>query len=236
MCRLLDDATLENSWVVANRLMNRERGCVGGNSYAKELGLNPLEFLSQRLAQQKQTAWLDLCCGSGKALIEAARHFQTQRQTTDLHIIGVDLVSLFHPGAETFDFLDLRTANLAVWQPQQQFDLITCVHGLHYLGDKLSLIERVATWLKADGLFIANLDPTNLRYADGAPAGKAILKRLRACGFEYLSRKHLLVLHSQRHFQCGFRYLGADENAGANYTGQPAVNSHYEASAIYPKA
>lgn len=216
--------------------MNRERGCVGGNSYAKELRLNPLEFLGQRLAQQKPAAWLDLCCGSGKALIEAARHFQTQQQIIGLHIIGVDLVSLFHPGVKTFDFLDLQTANLAVWQPRQQFDLITCVHGLHYLGDKLSLIERAATWLKTDGIFIANLDPANLRYADDAPAGKAILKRLRACGFEYLSRKHLLVLHGQRHFQCGFHYLGADENAGANYTGQPAVNSHYEAPAIYPKA
>lgn len=27
----MDDAALENSWVVANRLMNRERGSVGGN-------------------------------------------------------------------------------------------------------------------------------------------------------------------------------------------------------------
>ena len=236
MSDLLDDVALENSWVVANRLMNRERGCVGGNSYAKELGLNPLEFLGQRLAQQKQSAWLDLCCGSGKALIEAARHFQTQQKTTGLHIIGVDLVPLFHPGAEVFDFLDLQTANLAVWQPQQQFDLITCVHGLHYLGDKLGLIERAATWLKSDGLFIANFDSANLRYADGAPASKAIIKRLRTCGFEYLSHKHLLVLRGQRYFQCGFRYLGADENVGANYTGQPAVNSHYQASAVYPKA
>jgi len=231
MSQLLDDNALESSWVVTNCLMNRERGCVGANSYAKELGLNPLEFLSQRLSRQKQAAWLDLCCGSGKALIEAARHFQTQQQTTGLRIIGVDLVSLFQSCEEAFDFLDLQTANLAVWQPQQQFGLITCVHGLHYLGGRLSIIKRAATWLKPDGLFIANLDPANLRYADGAPAGKAILKRLRVCGFEYLKRKHLLALHGQRHFRFGLRYVGAEENAGANYTGQAAVNSHYEASA-----
>jgi ubiquinone/menaquinone biosynthesis C-methylase UbiE len=55
--------------------MNRERLCVGGNSYQKELSFDIIEFLKKRLRTQKQTAWLDLCCGSGKALIEAAKFF-----------------------------------------------------------------------------------------------------------------------------------------------------------------
>ena len=51
---LLNDRKLEQSSIVANRLMNRERGAWGPNSYAKELGFNsndkPDAFPSQRRA------------------------------------------------------------------------------------------------------------------------------------------------------------------------------------------
>src|SRR4051812_27297976 len=47
--RLLSDDILERSAVVANCRMNRERGLVGSNGYAKELGFNPLDLLRERL-------------------------------------------------------------------------------------------------------------------------------------------------------------------------------------------
>src|SRR5579859_2375044 len=76
---LLDDAALEMSAVVANCAMNRERQLAGVNSYTRELGLNPLELLLARLRGGGGTGtagWLDLCCGSGRALIQAARQVQ----------------------------------------------------------------------------------------------------------------------------------------------------------------
>lgn len=228
MSQLLDDAALENSWVVANRLMNRERGCIGGNSYAKELRFDPLEFLQTRLQENQQASWLDLCCGSGKALIEAAQFFDERQLTKGLQIIGIDLVTAFWPGAQQFPFIEVQTANLAFWQPQQSFDLITCVHGLHYIGDKLNLIRRACAWLKEDGLFLANLDLANLRFTDGAPAGKVIAKALRKNGVQFDTRHHLLAVRSRKQLVLKYAYCGADAEAGPNYTGQAVINSFYQ--------
>jgi len=111
---------LEQSSVVANNAMNRERGLEGVNSYARELGFHPLKALAPG------QGWLDLCCGSGRALIEASR-----KGTYDL--VGVDLVDYFD--VDNFGSgggATLITASLATWLPGRSFDLITCVHGLHY--------------------------------------------------------------------------------------------------------
>ncbi len=67
MKKLLNNFALEQSSIVANSLMNRERRCLGGNSYEKELSFNIIEFLRRRIGSEKQVRWLDLCCGEGKA-------------------------------------------------------------------------------------------------------------------------------------------------------------------------
>lgn len=54
---LLDDKSLAQSSVVANSTMNRERGLSGANSYTKDLGFSPLEWLEAR----RPARWLDLC-------------------------------------------------------------------------------------------------------------------------------------------------------------------------------
>jgi hypothetical protein len=46
---LLTDQRLEQSTVVANSTMNRQRACVGCNSYEKELNLDPVKFLQDGL-------------------------------------------------------------------------------------------------------------------------------------------------------------------------------------------
>jgi hypothetical protein len=68
--KLLRDDALERSSVVANCQMNRQRTLTGSNGYAKELRLNPLDVLLGRAGAKVR--WLDLCCGEGKALMEAA--------------------------------------------------------------------------------------------------------------------------------------------------------------------
>ena len=89
----MGDDELERSAVVANCRMNRERNLLGSNGYERELGFDPLVFLKARTAIDRPVAWLDLCCGTGKALIQAAEIIQGER--LDMEIVGVDLVGMF---------------------------------------------------------------------------------------------------------------------------------------------
>jgi SAM-dependent methyltransferase len=225
MRTLVPDDELEQSAVVANCRMNRERNLAGSNGYDREVGFNPLDFLRGRLAPGRPVAWLDLCCGSGKALIEAARI--ADDEGLDVEIVGVDLVGMFITPDSGLDGLRLVEASLRTWRPDRPFDLVTCVHGLHYVGDKLGLIARAASWLAQDGLFVASLDLYNLKFADGKPAGRRIAADLRRAGLEYDARKRLIRCVGKKDLILPFAYLGANDQAGPNYTGQPAVDSHY---------
>jgi len=224
---LLDDTELERSEVVANAVMNRQRELTGGNSYAKELGFNPLDYLQQRLAMQRPVAWLDLCCGTGRALIQAAQVRETAGLAGEVILVGVDLVPMFDVVPAGISFLKLERSSFINWQPHREFDLITCVHGLHYVGDKLGLICKAAKRLSAGGLFAAHLDYANLRLEDPAGSRMRIGKDLRQAGFSYDSKRHLLTCRGLIDSPLRFKYVGADDRAGPNYTGQPAVDSYY---------
>src|SRR5438105_10270418 len=93
--KLLDSRSLEQSPIVANSAMNRERGCLCANSYQQELGLNPVEFLAARWRTQDNVSWLDLCCGTGRAPIEAAQQLSAGDGAAVLELIGVDLAGIF---------------------------------------------------------------------------------------------------------------------------------------------
>jgi SAM-dependent methyltransferase len=224
--KLLDNAALEHSSVVANCRMNRERVAVGGNSYSEELRFNPLSFLIERLNVAGSASWLDLCCGRGRALIETARHFAGFTGTLILH--GVDLVDFFDEVPSGLETLQLEAASLHQWTPIRKYDLVTCVHGLHYVGDKLGLIERAVTWLTADGVFLASLDLANLRLRDGKPLTRPISRRFRECGLTYHHRRHVLSCAGRKSLSLGFQFLGANDAAGPNYSGQAAVDSYYD--------
>jgi SAM-dependent methyltransferase len=224
---LLTDEALERSEIVANNRMNRERGLRGNNSYSKDLGIDPLHVLCDRLQTQERTSWLDLCCGSGRALIEAGLELQSRKLAERVSLLGIDLVAMFALLPAPLTCVRLEEASLATWRPDAAYDLITCVHGLHYIGDKLGLIAQAVSWLKPGGLFAAHLDYANLRLADNRPLAPFIGKQLRAAGLEYLPHKRILICRGQKSLQLPYRYLGADDSAGPNYTGQPAVNSYY---------
>jgi SAM-dependent methyltransferase len=227
--KLLSDDGLERSAIVANCRMNRERNLTGSNGYSKEVGFNPLEYLLGRISPDRPIAWLDLCCGTGTALIEAARISHSKGM--DIEIVGVDLVRMFHRPDPTLSHLRLVESSLRTWRPDHDFDLITCVHGLHYVGDKLRLVAGAASWLADDGLFVANLDSKNLKLGDGRAGGRKIVSDLRRAGLDYDSRKRLLVCHGRKIVSLPYQYLGADDGAGPNYTGQPAVDSYYQPGA-----
>lgn len=188
---LKGDAQLFLSPTVANCAMNRGRGLA---LYARELpGFAVVE------------PWLDVACGEGRAAHEAAAQ--------GLDVEGLDLVDFFRPGPAT-----LHVGDVLRWTPPRRYRLITCVHGLHYVGDKLGALARMRSWLQKDGRLLAHLDPANLRGVQG-------LSLLRAAGFGYAQG----VVSATHGAAGGFpaRYLGADDEAGPNVTGMRAVDSWY---------
>jgi SAM-dependent methyltransferase len=214
--RLLDDGALERSSVVANCDMNRERQLA---AYGRELGIDIAELIRDRFNRGVETfRWLDLCCGTGSALLECARLIDDAR----LCITGVDLVDYFagpvHPSVR------LEVVSVTAWMPTEQYDLVTCVHGLHYVGDKLGVLTNAASWLAEDGLLVANLDVASVRTG----LGRRLATALRANGLEYDGRRRRITCRGPRAVRLPFRYRGADDQAGPNYTGQPAVNSYYD--------
>lgn len=231
---LLDDAALEASAVVANCTMNRERQLDGVNSYARELGFNPLDVITARLAGASgrpaaaTAGWLDLCCGNGRALIQAGDRLRRAGLAGRSVLAGVDLAGVFDPVPVAARDVDLRCGSVTSWTPDRAFDLITCVHGLHYVGDKLAVLTRAAGWLTDGGRLVADLDLSGIRLADGRPAGRRLAARLRAAGFAYDYRRRRIRCTGRRDVRLPYDYLGADDRAGANYTGQPVVHGYYD--------
>ena len=219
-----DDKELEQSPVVANCCMNRERDLNGTNGYDVEIGFQPLSFLNDQSATNGMARWLDLCCGTGKALVQAATIIERDR--LPIEIVGVDLVGMFKPNGSKQ--LTLIEASLSTWIPEGAFDLITCIHGLHYIGDKLGLIARACAWLNHNGLFVASLDCGNLRLIPGGSLSRVFAKEFRQAGVEYLPSKRLVRCEGHRKLSLPFAYVEADDEAGPNYTKQPVVNSYYE--------
>jgi len=225
---LINDRALIESEVVANNAMNRERGIAGPNSYTKDLGFDPVAFVLDRLRHGASVSWLDLCCGSGKALIQAASLLRHQAATGRVRIVGVDLVPMFEPIPPGVRGLEFNAAHVGSWEPHANFDLITCVHGLHYVGDKLGLVQRACGWLKVDGRLLAHLDPANLRLRTELPGRHSWTAALTRAGLTYIRGRRLVCRTGSIEMNFPYRYLGADDKAGPNITGQPAVDSWYE--------
>lgn len=215
---LLDHDALERSSVVANCRMNRERRLLG---YDRELGINVLDELRSRHRAGRVMRWLDLCCGTANALFEASDQLGDQAE-----IVGVDLVDHF-AGRPRTPHLRLVTASITTWEPENAFDLITCVHGLHYVGDKLGALQQIASWLTPDGLFVGNLDLRSVRLTGGAPVGRGLTTSLRASGLIYDPRTRRVRCEGPKVVELPYSYKGSDDQAGPNYTGQPAVDSYY---------
>ena len=225
--QLLDDDRLNWSSVVANCNMNRGRGLNGVNSYQDEVGIDLLEFLIARLDKAEESIrWLDLCCGEANALITASEIIQ-EKGIDRIHVEGIDLVDMF-AAHKSYLFLHLKVMSLSDWTPTLKYDLITCIHGLHYIGDKLNLIEQSIGALKEGGLFLANLDLANLKFRNGSSMTPFLKKLFLQNNIHYHSRKKILSCEGAKELSFQATYIGADDKAGKNYTGQEVVDAYYE--------
>ncbi|HET7489875.1 MAG TPA: methyltransferase domain-containing protein [Acidimicrobiales bacterium] len=165
---------------------------------------------------------------SGQALVEAAVALAAAGSAGPVRLVGVDLVDFFASVPPGLAGPELVVASVASWVPDTAFDLVTCVHGLHYVGDKLGLLSRAAGWLAPGGLLVADLDPGDVRLADGRPAGQRLPGALRAAGFAWDGRRRRVTRRGAGAAVVPWRYLGADDRGGPNRTGQPSVRSYYE--------
>ena len=127
---MLTHSQLLSSATVANSTMNRGRGLAGVNSYGRELRSDIPAFLEARARERGAAVWYDVCCGEGRALIEGGGRFAALG--LPIQIIGVDLVGGFANGAGAN--VRLIAGDAATFTLDVAADLVTCVHGLHYLG------------------------------------------------------------------------------------------------------
>lgn len=207
--------------------MNRKRIAKGINSYEKDIKLDPIHFIEEKL-QRDNVHWIDLCCGEGNALIQVAKHFTENNFKNKLRISGIDLVDFYNDDCIKFEpMLQIETINLEYWKPKTKYDLITIVHGLHYVGDKLALINKAASSLKKDGLLIANLDINHISIQDNANSEKMIKKYFKNNSIVYNSKTKILRVNGFTQIENKFEYVGANDEIGPNYTGQNAVESIY---------
>jgi len=215
--RKLTTSDLANSDVVANSLMNRTRRLSGVNSYERELGMDITGLFMDRFS------WLDLCCGAGVALVEAVQ--RAMQMNVSVTIAGMDLIDDFAPAPGGSE-LTFKQGGLPDDLPAGPFDLITCVHGLHYIGDKIGLLEQLPALLTSHGRFVGNLDHTNIKGENGKTL-PGILKWLNRSPLSYSKTSHRITIQQATVIETPFEYLGADDQAGPNYTMQPVVDSCY---------
>ena len=226
---LIPENELRHSPVVANCRMNRKRKLTGINSYEKEIGINIEGYLGEKREPKSSTVrWLDICCGEGNALIELSTRLKDSHQSDGIELVGIDLVGMFnHYDSTETPFLHLVETPIETWKTSQEYDLITCIHGIHYLGDKLGIIQKIVSMLASNGRFYGNLDLENVPDESDHSLSKWVREQWGQMGWEYQSRKRLLKIQGKRHWPITWQYLGADDAAGPNYTGQEVVNSYY---------
>ncbi|OJJ22372.1 hypothetical protein BKI52_06730 [marine bacterium AO1-C] len=223
---LLSENELIWSPIVANNRMNRERKASGINSYEQEIDFRPEDWLLQRLQTQENVRWLDVCCGKGNALLQVAHHFSEQNLQHKVQLTGLDLVNFYNPIPPNITCLHFETDSIIKWQSSQAYDLITCIHGLHYVGDKLKAITQLANSLDADGLFIANFDVASVFINEHSNTDQ-VKAWFKQQNIQYQSNKKLMQTSNNAVTSFAGKYVGANDQAGKNYTGQEAVNAYY---------
>ena len=213
--------------VVANATMNRGRGLSGVNSYERDLRFSVTEFLAERVRERGAALWYDPCCGEGRALVEAGSQFAVSEWGRQVQIVGVDLVGMFAP--EQTPNVTLTAADVTAFTLDRPADLITCVHGLHYLGDKLGFLQRAYAMLAPGGLLLAHLDADNLRASgSGASVWRQAVRHAAKGGVTLDFKGHVLRLaRAEPSLDFGVTFQGATVSEEPNYTGIIVIDSWY---------
>jgi SAM-dependent methyltransferase len=229
--KLLTEKELIWSAVVANNRMNRERKASGVDSYKKELKFRPEEYIKNLLKHRDQIKWLDLCCGKGNALLQCAIELATHSLQNRVALTGLDLVDGFQSTPSVISCLKWKVQSVVDWEADDQYDLVTCVHGLHYADDKLKVLQTACKALTEKGIFTANLDLQNIRIP-GCEELRYIKDLLTQNEIEYNVRRKVITCKGPRDMDFGLMYEGADDETGPTYTGQEAVDSYYSLQTV----
>lgn len=224
--KLLTENELVWSDVVANNRMNRKRKASGVNSYEKDLKFKPETWLNDCLKEQRQVKWLDLCCGEGNALLQYANELAEKQLQDQVKLRGIDLADQFQAVPSLITYLQLDAMSLVDWKADDQYDLVTCVHGLHYIGDKLKVITEALKAIAPQGILMANLDLKSIKI-EGDQQDQYSKKLFKENQIEYNARRKIIKCKGPRNISINLTYNGADDKAGPNYTGQDAVDSYY---------
>lgn len=224
--KLLKESELIWSDVVANNRMNRKRKASGVNSYEKDLKFKPETWLNACLKEQGQVKWLDLCCGEANALLQYASELAGKELQERATLRGIDLTDQFQPIPAFISCLQLEARSLVDWKADDQYDLVTCVHGFHYIGDKLKVIAEALKAIAPQGILIANVDLKSIK-VEGDQQDQYLKKLFKENRVEYNARRKIITCKGPRDISIGLTYKGADDKAGPNYTGQNAVDSYY---------
>ena len=212
--------------IVANSAMNRGRGLTGVNSYERDLRFSITEFLAERVRERGTAVWYDACCGQGRALVEAGRQFDAAGWGRQVQIVGVDLVPMFTPEEAP---VTLVAADVAAFTLEQPADLITCVHGLHYLGDKLGFLQTAHALLAPGGLLLGHLDTSNILNSEsGLPIWRHAARHAAKNGAALELKAHVLrVMQTEAALDFGATHQGATVSEQPNYTGITVIDSWY---------
>lgn len=198
--------------------MNRERGFRGGNSYESDLFLDISRIIES--SSREEFTWLDVACGTGRALIEAKRMFP------DINIQAIDLVDFRDPDFEN-SAIGFFEGSVSDFETKIRFDLITCVHGFHYFGDKLGILSKLVGLLDEKGVFLANFDQTSIRSSTNRSLSDECVNYLTRSKVHFDTGTRVVKCIGPRCIRFPYSYLGSDDSVGPNYTGQNAVNSFY---------
>lgn len=158
--------------------------------------------------------------------METAQYFLERGNASNIVFQGIDLVDTIIRREHLTGIIDFQFLSIVNWTPSQHFDLITCCHGLHYIGDKLQVISTAINSLTAEGLFIAQLDLKNINI-QGKDSLPFLKRKFNKYSVAFQSRNNLLRREGNAEIDFGLHFLGADDNSGPNYTGQEAVTSYY---------
>ena len=155
-------------------------------------------------------------------MVEAGTHSSAAEWGRQVRIIGVDLVGMFTP--EQAPSVTLIAADVAAFTPDQPADLITCVHGLHYLGDKLGFLQDAYAMLAPDGLFLGHLDAHNIQATEsGLPVWRRAARHAAKSGVTLELKSHVLrVKRTEASLNFGVTYQGATVSEAA----QPSHRHH----------
>jgi len=159
--------------------------------------------------------------------MEAGEQFEAAGWGRQVQIVGVDLVGMFTP--EQAANVTLTAADVAAFTLNQPADLITCVHGLHYLGDKLGFLQRAYAMLAPGGMLLGHLDPDNLRgLGAGASVWRQAARHAARGGVVVDFKGHVLrIARTEALLDFGLTFQGATISERPNYTGITVVDSWY---------